>query len=501
MFEFQVRGASELHEIKMNICKVRYTGVFQPPGVDADVSNLLFNKASGLTRKVDDDRLPSLDVTIKRIQGKEFVFFLNRYTTGVKDDFQEKARGLSLQRFQKYLRQGWVCKNIRENNKEWWNLAPLTSKDYVEERLVARLKETQTPLLSQERLRCIKDTLERALADYWARRGVNVNAFSGGWDNFFNEADSRRSKRLSLPELQELLEKRLRSPLEKKDDDFIKGVKDVVKGVSQDDLRALWANVDIDGSGEITSDEWKLALYRIELQFWPDDDEVIVADVVDKMSDAAEKWHQAGGNWYKVFTKLDSDHSGSMEFDEMRAMIRRPLPCLAIPPKIISDEGLRRLWKALDADRSGEVTVQEFMVFMRRRGTRQLTRKDGNRQRDLSNKGRLSLSEQPSMCVYLSEMQALVLCQTLARHSYSTVAAAYKRWDRPFSGSVGELEWLTVTRELLGLSEAQLEDDAVHLVWRIVDPDGVGQVPLEAIFALQDQLKPTKPYIQTGALC
>jgi len=366
------------------------------------------------------------------------------------------------------------------------------------------------PKRSQEELRETIVLLERALASYWARRGVSMSAFSGGWDNFFEEvATNTHHKRLALPNLKDGLQKRLRLPSELRkglgstkssvesqsltlglgsvsEDDV------VIKGVSADDLRALWCRVDVDGSGEVSAGEWKLALYKIELEFWPCVSEAALNKVVEKMNDAAEKWHQAGGNWYKIFSRLDSDQSGSMEFDEMKAMLRRPLPCLAISRKIISDSDLRALWKALDTDDNdpdNNVTVQEFMVFMRRRAIKQKVQVKTKSVCHGTQSTRLSVTSQATS--ELSHEQSYLLAQALARESYDSVADIYASWERPFCGSVSELDWLKIVRELSNIPEDELGDDAVHFAWCMADPAGLGQVPVEAILALRWQLMHT----------
>ncbi|KAH8062202.1 oxidoreductase [Aureococcus anophagefferens] len=86
------------------------------------------------------------------------------------------------------------------------------------------------------------------------------------------------------------------------------------------------------------------------------------------MNAAAEKWHQAGGNWFKIFKRLDTSGDGLMGFEEIEHIIRAIFPGLHITKKELSEENLRGLWKALDADRSGAISVQEFMIFMRRHG-------------------------------------------------------------------------------------------------------------------------------------
>ena len=105
-------------------------------------------------------------------------------------------------------------------------------------------------------------------------------------EDFFCEAAPNLTKRFTLLTLKELLEARLQKPTDlskwlghnepvrknvvaMKEDSLASmslddlRLKEVVKGVSVDDLRALWAAVDTDGSGEITVADWTLSLYRI----------------------------------------------------------------------------------------------------------------------------------------------------------------------------------------------------------------------------------------------
>merc|ERR1719253_24555 len=115
-----------------------------------------------------------------------------------------------------------------------------------------------------------------------------------------------------------------------------------------------------------------------------------------------------------------------MEFDEMRRMIRRPLPCLAISPKAIGDSALRMFWKALDVDRSSTVTVQEFMVFMRRRAAAQsIGKKRANSSITAIDIASLPLNINAPQ---LADCQADILQRALAKHSPQTLEAAYGRW-------------------------------------------------------------------------
>merc|ERR1712157_43022 len=88
----------------------------------------------------------------------------------------------------------------------------------------------------------------------------------------------------------------------------------VVKGVTRDDLHALWNYLDADKSNEVSCQEWQLGLYRLQLDAWPDADEATLVRVVDCICKAADKWHRAAGNWYKIFNLVDTENSGRIGY-------------------------------------------------------------------------------------------------------------------------------------------------------------------------------------------
>mmetsp|Transcript_86181 Transcript_86181/g.216887 ORF Transcript_86181/g.216887 Transcript_86181/m.216887 type:complete len:1053 (+) Transcript_86181:128-3286(+) len=332
------------------------------------------------------------------------------------------------------------------------------------------------PERSEEELQNVGKSLERALMAYMAKRGIHGNtAVQNDWGKLFREADGDGSGRLTFLELESLLRDRLSSGA---------GEEELVPGVTRDDLLALWAVVDVDRSGEVTSAEWSLCLYRLELGSWPSDD-VAAGRVVDEMNKAAAKWHQAGGNWYKVFRLIDSDNSGKMGFDELKEIVRRPLPCLAISAKKVPDQDLRAMWKALDEDRSGQTTVREFMVFMRRHGA-----KKGINLHQSPTQGRLrSRAESRSMAIRsLSGREAALLNVALETQTPEKFQKAYREWSLPWTGTISEWDLLSVVRGLLDLNEEKLDDDAVHAFWRCLDRDGAGEVAVETLFSIAAEL-------------
>lgn len=335
----------------------------------------------------------------------------------------------------------------------------------------------------RDHLRAVVRLLDAALAAYWKKRGVHVDV-SGNWPKFFEDGDNDGSGRLTFNELENLIVTRLRR--------FQCGEDEVIRGVSRDDLIALWHIVDVDKSSEVTAKEWSICLYRIDIEDWPEVDTEHLTRIVDVINAAAEKWHRAGGNWYKVFRLVDTDDSGHMGFDELKAICWRPLPCLAIPPKKLPEVWLKALWKALDADRSGMTSVNEFMIFMRKHGTQQFhnsPREKRPRFVGLNSRAEMRADTAMGGIGNLSADQMMLLSNALSKQTVDTVAAAYNKWGIPWAGLVSEWDMLAVFRKLLGIIEDHISDDEIHTVWSFMDRDGAGQVAVETLLGLGDWLR------------
>jgi len=63
----------------------------------------------------------------------------------------------------------------------------------------------------------------------------------------------------------------------------------------------------------------------------------------------------------QIFREFDTDQSGSLDRDELTAAFKK----LAIP---VSDAEFEIVWKAADADGSGEIQYSEFAKMLKRAG-------------------------------------------------------------------------------------------------------------------------------------
>ena len=170
--------------------------------------------------------------------------------------------------------------------------------------------------------------------------------------------------------------------------------------VSKDELLALWKALDADGSGLITSGEfgqfmklgapekgpgWKAlrtqrnreaakkVVEKLDAEqgrnvsqklagVEPADHERVV-EMSKKLNEALQFVPDpAARSWVKLFNKIDEDGSGKMAYREFMRMVRTELKQGSSE---LGKEELTALWKALDADGSGLVTIGEFGQFMK----------------------------------------------------------------------------------------------------------------------------------------
>ncbi|CAJ1410903.1 unnamed protein product [Effrenium voratum] len=204
-------------------------------------------------------------------------------------------------------------------------------------------------LAEGQELLTMKRILQSSLQSFWAKRGKRLK-IKDGWELFWKEADEEKYGRLNFQQLEE----NLRALLMKHSDSLLSPrtalnsarasmphadeTRDpVLKGITREDLRVLFAEADLDGSGEVSATEWSSMLYRLELSTWPTADEVNVPRAVATINRAAAKWYRAGDNWFKVF-RLADQNSGRIDFNDFQGMVRQRTPGLGINKKKVSDQ-------------------------------------------------------------------------------------------------------------------------------------------------------------------
>eukprot|EP00928_Gymnodinium_smaydae_P087401 TRINITY_DN7166_c0_g1_i1.p1 TRINITY_DN7166_c0_g1~~TRINITY_DN7166_c0_g1_i1.p1 ORF type:complete len:884 (-),score=187.85 TRINITY_DN7166_c0_g1_i1:250-2901(-) len=136
--------------------------------------------------------------------------------------------------------------------------------------------------------------------------------------------------------------------------------------VSLGALRALFSQADLSRRGVVTSAEWAVALYRLEVERWPDADEQLLCDTT-----ALITWYFKGmfagcEGWSALFRQVGRC-GGGVSYPLFRsALYDSRIFCLRIPKALLPEETLKALWKAIDVNRSGKISERELVDFLRR---------------------------------------------------------------------------------------------------------------------------------------
>lgn len=355
------------------------------------------------------------------------------------------------------------------------------------------------PERSDDELRHTSKVLDESLTAYWNRRGVHVRAVDK-WQRFLDEADLDRDGLVTFQDLEQALIMRLKAERKFIDDNAMLAFSSkvlaqfstdgaVVNGVSHDDLYALWCRIDADNSGRVSYKEWTNGMYRLRLDTWPVISDMEQGAVVDKIGAAASKWI-GKVCWYKVFKLVDVDGSGEIGFDEFFRIIRRPLPCLAITTKEISNPELKGLWKAMDQDMSGAISVQEFMIFMRRLEVRRGFARWRPQVLQGTPVAKAAVAAEVAARAkapgeHLSEAQLCALKDCFKALTLEDLRRAFEQWGWPWRGLITEWEWPRLVRELLQVPEDELSDDGLFTAWSKIDTQSAGEIDANALIEAQ----------------
>jgi len=147
--------------------------------------------------------------------------------------------------------------------------------------------------------------------------------------------------------------------------------------------------------------------------------------------------------WDRFFRQLDRNHSGHLDWNEFLHVCRTMLDLSHVNA---SDAQLRAVFRSLDADRSGEVELEELAAFM----------------------------VDPVRRVRFRIRSAA------RRAGGGTLAEYFAAQDRDRSGLLDFEEFARMCRDALGLVE---EDAHLGIVFHALDPDGSGLISFEEFSA------------------
>ncbi|KAK7250081.1 aldo-keto reductase [Aureococcus anophagefferens] len=308
------------------------------------------------------------------------------------------------------------------------SLAPAKDEKYV-----ARAKNLGAPRdkrrYTAARHDDLASTRDAHSPEYMTRQGVHF-VVGASWSKFFEMADTDKSGRVTFDELDHMLDHILR-----------------IRSLSRYERRVFWARVDVDDSGEATT-----------------------------------------RSSYKIFRQFDRDASGEMSFEELCAVVRNRFPGVSLGPAQLPDEDLQGLWKRLDVDRSSTVSVQEFMIFMRRHGAaysmhklteyakaKRGSRSAPSRRRSSPSTARGFYGSSSALNRALAWPCSGAAASTAA--SGATGRASSRRWTPTRAGASTSTS--SSRPRAIGVARDQLGDRDLAGLWTHVDADGSGELTID----------------------
>ena len=199
-------------------------------------------------------------------------------------------------------------------------------------------------------------------------------------------------------------------------------------------------------------------------------------------------------SWYKLFKFMDSDGSGRVTYEEVREMVRSEAGGLRLGEDKLPEARLQSLWRALDDDASGYITVKEFGTFMKKGeaaasgpGWKEkrtaLNRAEAEELTQKLNQERSAMAGvQPASKEELRELAVSFNQQMIVLLGSASWYRLFTSMDGDGSGRVSYVEFRGMVRsELSGLAlqPAQLPEPRLRSLWRALDDDGSGFITVK----------------------
>ena len=201
---------------------------------------------------------------------------------------------------------------------------------------------------------------------------------------------------------------------------------------------------------------------------------------------------QSGGNLRRAFREIDADGSGEISAEEFRVAVRRRLPSLAV----LSDTQLEAVVNAFDADGSGQVDAAEFESLL----TSHIARTTGRAARDAGASNPSDTSRDARAVVGLQWRTRVDDDEASDRgdgaHAGGGDSAGPDRLERGLASAVSRL-FYTHRRELFHIWHSHFDpegtgsiaaDEFVAAIRALDAADGTGMLSEEATARLAETL-------------
>jgi Ca2+-binding EF-hand superfamily protein len=201
-------------------------------------------------------------------------------------------------------------------------------------------------------------------------------------------------------------------------------------------------------------------------------------------------------SWFKLFRWMDEDRNGTIQYLELRSMVRR---VLSVPRTELSEAKLKSLWKALDEDASGYLSAGEFGRFFKKgyeKGEGSALTAVRSRMQAVSEKRAaesaaqkaeqerrvgLSLAKQLAGIEKATKEEVVALAEQLTTKLTALFPGSHRGWIKLFksmdddgNGRITFEEMQIMVRQKLQLDKSELPEGKLRAVWKAIDADASG---------------------------
>jgi len=195
----------------------------------------------------------------------------------------------------------------------------------------------------------------------------------------------------------------------------------------------------------------------------------------------------AGVDWVAMFNQYDSSGDGVLDLEEFTMAVRKSLK---INPITLKDKDIKTLFKHLDNDKSGEISVEELTDFVdeKTKGKKFALNKkkkyvstgpvDGARAKEK----RENDNEDSMLKMVRSKIQA-------AAYGSGGVdwVKMFKQYDSSGDGVLDTDEFILAVRKSLKINKMTLADKEIRGLFKHLDDDGSGEISVEELVGFMER--------------
>ena len=180
----------------------------------------------------------------------------------------------------------------------------------------------------------------------------------------------------------------------------------------------------------------------------------------------------------EIFRRYDKDANGVLDLGEFKTAVRKGGK---VTPVVMTDAELRQLFKAVDTDGSGDVSIDELIAFVWGSSSSVSTRTTERTPRPAARKKPDEAKAHLSMLK--KKLQSMSMTTMGSAGGKADPAEIFRRYDKDANGVLDLGEFKTAVRKGGKVTPVVMTDAELRQLFKAVDTDGSGDVSIDELIA------------------